>query len=309
MTTGPTTPRPSPALIGVDWGTTSRRMFLMGASGEVLARDHSEAGILNIVDGKFAASLEDALTGWLGGQPALPIILSGMITSRQGWKETPYLDCPAPVSRLAAALHPARSPDGWRLWFISGLACRRPDGTPDVMRGEETQVLGVESRDGVLVLPGTHSKWVELRNGAVAGFTTYMTGELFATLRGHSILGRLMADGPPRMDAFDRGVRAGLDTKSGLLARLFGVRTHGLFDDLSADALADYLSGLLIGTEFKEALAVAPAGIRTIMLVGRSDLVERYARAAGLAGVGFDRAPQDAAARGHFLIAREAGLI
>lgn len=302
----PDLPRPC-ALIGVDWGTTSLRAFALDASGSVMARHDSADGILSIANGQFGAHLEDLLAPWVDAGTAPAIVLSGMITSRQGWIETPYLECPAPVAGLAGALQPAHSPSGWPLHFITGLSCRRADGAPDVMRGEETQVLGLEASDGLLVMPGTHSKWVELRAAAVAQFTTFMTGEVFAALREHSILGKLMtADGGDEA-TFERGVAGGLDPSSGLLARLFSVRTHGLFDDIPGDGLADYLSGLLIGTEFREALAAMPAD--EIVVLGRGDLVTRYTRAAKLAGVSTRPGPEDSAARGHYLVARAAGLL
>lgn len=300
---------PRCALIGVDWGTTSLRAYGMDGDGHVHRRHSSDAGILAIADGAFGSHLEGMLEGWVDASAPPPIVLSGMITSRQGWVETPYRDCPAPIGTLAQALHGARSPSGWPLWFVTGLACRRADGTPDVMRGEETQVLGLEADDGLLIMPGTHSKWVRLGAGAVEQFTTFMTGEVFATLCEHSILGRLMTGADGDDAAFERGVGVGLADGGALLSRLFGVRTHGLFGDIPGKGLADYLSGLLIGSEFKEGLEAAPPDTRTITLLGRGDLVDRYARAATLAGVATSHAPEDIAARGHYLIARAAGVI
>jgi 2-dehydro-3-deoxygalactonokinase len=153
-----------------------------------------------------------------------------------------------------------------------------PDGDiPDVMRGEETQVLGAAIEDGTVVLPGTHSKWVRVERGRIVGFTTWMTGEVFAVLASHSILGRLMTGEAEDEDAFARGLARGAASGGALLHELFGVRTQGLFGAVPATGLRDYLSGVLIGAE----LAGAQPGARDgpLALIGAPALVRRYERA------------------------------
>jgi 2-dehydro-3-deoxygalactonokinase len=198
---------------------------------------------------------------------------------------------------------------GRAISLVPGLSTDN-DGMPDVMRGEETQIFGalaLSGRDeGLFVLPGTHSKWAEVHGGRIVSFRTFMTGEAFSALKGHTILGRLMAEGHDA-DAFARGVREGAAVKSAgaLLNRLFATRTYGLMDKLPATALSDYLSGLLIGAEVAEATRQS-ADIVTI--IASPALAQRYDAALGLLGCASTLAPNDCVAAGHWRIARSAGL-
>jgi 2-dehydro-3-deoxygalactonokinase len=292
-------------LIGLDWGTTSCRAYLIGANGKVLRRVVDGPGILKIENGAFAAALDVII----GALPALPVILSGMIGSRQGWKEAPYGRCPAGADDLVRALahidHPGRS-----VALVPGLSTEN-DGMPDVMRGEETQIfgaLGLSGRDeGLFLLPGTHSKWAVVREDRIVSFRTFMTGEAFGALKDHTILGRLMQGGPPDAAAFARGVREGsaLGSAGALLNRVFATRTYGLMDRLPGAALSDYLSGLLIGAEVAEA---AQQGQDAVTIIASPALAERYADALRLLGRASARAPDDCVAAGHWRIARAAGL-
>ncbi len=226
-------------------------------------------------DGDYAGVLRDLIGGWTDG--TVPILLGGMIGSRQGWHEAPYLTCPAAPSSLAARA--LRFDTGLGTgWIVPGVSCTDASGGHDVMRGEEMQLLGAGVLDGTVVLPGTHSKWVRMEDGAIRRFRTFMTGELFALLCTHSLLGRLMEDGQGDPGAFDRGVdRAFADPA--LTALLFSVRTEGLFGLIEPHGLADYLSGLLIGAE----LAAADHAASTT-IIGEGALVERYVRAMARAG-------------------------
>lgn len=302
------------ALVGLDWGISTFRAYRLAADGAIEETVEAPRGILTVEDGDFAGALEHLLDGWAEIPSSLPILVSGMITSRQGWVETPYLDCPADAAALAAALVPHETASGRRLWLVPGLRHHDAAGAPDVMRGEETQLAGciTEWPDGLFVLPGSHSKWARVADGRIAGFTTFMTGEVFAALKDHTILGRLMEPGESA-DAFERGVAEGLDTapqRAGLLHRLFAVRSLGLFDRLPGPALSDYLSGLLIGSEIREALGASPRERDTpIVLVGGGALVDRYARALAGAGHHAERAPDGIVAAGHAALARAAGLV
>jgi 2-dehydro-3-deoxygalactonokinase len=296
-----------PRLVGVDWGTSRLRAALIGEGGVILAEHSADAGILTVADGAFAPVLRRALAA-LGDPSRLPVVLSGMITSRQGWHELPYAACPADAAALAQALLRTAEPGMGPLHFVTGLAWTGPDGIPDVMRGEETQILGQDDlRPGeVVVLPGTHSKWVVAEGDRIRRFRTFMTGELFAVLKGHSILGRLMTEAGEDAGAFDRGVRLGL-AGGGLLGRLFSARTLPLMGALPEAGVADYLSGLLIGTELFEALALERP--EAVVVIGSDALARRYARALELAGVAHRAGRADAAARGQWLVARAAGII
>ncbi len=312
------------ALFAIDWGTTSARAYRLEAGGRVAGERSAPLGIQQVKDGAFAAALATLLGDWAGD--SAPRIACGMIGSRQGWAEAPYADCPAAYGELATAL--VQAPGG-SLAIVPGVTCVDAAGVPDVMRGEETQILGAMAQaaggDGprrLIVLPGTHSKWAIVADGRIETFATYLTGELFAVLRDHSILGRMMASGAaagPAGAAFDRGVDRGLDrghaagtSPNGLLHDLFGARTLALFGTLEPAATADYLSGLLIGSELREGRAWAArrgveGGVAT--LVGAPALTARYARALARAGTEVAAGPADAAARGLWQIARSAGLV
>ncbi len=299
-------------MIGVDWGTSRLRVALVGRDGVVLAEHAADAGILAVPDGGFAAVLRDAVAALAGpaGLPptSLPIVLSGMITSRQGWHELPYAACPADAPALARAIRRVDEPGLGPLHFITGLAWTGSDGLPDVMRGEETQILGQDdlATDEAVVLPGTHSKWVVVETGRILRFRTYLTGELFAVLKAHSILGRLMAVGPEDAAAFARGVRAGL-AGPGLLGSLFSARALPLLGGLPEAGVADYLSGLLIGAEIREALASERP--EAVVVIGSDALARRYAAAFELAGLRHRPGRADAAVRGQWVVARAAGII
>jgi len=295
-------------LIGLDWGTTSCRAYLIGASGAVLDRQLDGPGILK-AEGHFGPWLDSMIGGWIATHGPAPVILSGMIGSRQGWKEAPYAKCPAGADDLVQAL--ARIEWGeLTIALVPGLSTENA-GMPDVMRGEETQILGALAlsgeRDGLFLLPGTHSKWAGVEQGRIVSFRTFMTGEVFGALKDHTILGRLMADGRDP-DAFAHGAREGaaLSGAGALLNRVFATRTYGLMDKLPATALSDYLSGLLIGAEVAEATRQATSGIT---IIASPALAQRYTDALRLLGHESTLAPTDCVAAGHWRIAQAAGLV
>lgn len=266
-------------LIALDWGSTRLRAFLLGDGGEVLATRQSDAGAATLQGAEAYAGALAALVGdWRAQHPALKLLACGMVGSQYGWREAPYVGCPADAAALAGRVLKLDE----ALSIIPGLV--DDAARPDVMRGEETQIVGALALhpeladDACLVLPGTHSKWARVKAGRVTGFATHMTGELFALLRQHSVLARLMpADGssPASPEAFLQGVDAARDG-GGLAHQLFAVRTLGLFNKLGAEQLPDYLSGLLIGHE----IASEPAGTAMrLALIGDPALCARYAQA------------------------------
>jgi len=309
------------ALIAIDWGTTSARAYLHEASGRVIGEKRAALGIQQVRDSGFACALATLLGDWAGA--TVPRIACGMIGSRQGWIEAPYRECPAALDALAAAL--AHAPDG-ALAIVPGVTCVDAAGVPDVMRGEETQIFGAitgghghASARELVVLPGTHCKWALVAAGSIETFATFLTGELYAVLKEHSILGRMMAPGNAAAvadpAAYERGVRRGLAAAgpgASLLHDLFGTRTLALFGALSPAAACDYLSGLVIGSEIREGRAWAAqhgADAGRAMLVGAPALTGRYATAFGVAGMAAAIGPADAAPRGLWRIARRATLI
>ena len=298
-----------PALIGIDWGTSSLRAFLIGGGGEVLDQVSKPEGIMHVKNGDFENSFREVIGPWDKAN-GLPVIASGMITSRNGWVETPYVSVPSGIQELASALVTHKTTNGVTVTFVTGMTTDH-NGAPDVMRGEETQIIGASalgmSDDGTFVMPGTHSKWITVRGSVIDDYATFMTGEVFAALREHTILGTLIEKGSFHEGAFRKGCAASLAEGSKLLHDLFGVRTLPLFGKIEGYMVEDYLSGLLIGAEIKGANAAAVTG--NITIVGRDDLADRYEIALDETGLTANRAPDDIVARGHFLIAQAAGLV
>jgi 2-dehydro-3-deoxygalactonokinase len=258
---------------------------------------------------RFAQALLSLCGDWLHAHPRGACIASGMVGSRQGWVEAPYVDCPAALADAAVRLVRVTFGDGHALHIVPGLRCLGEDGQADVMRGEETQLWGAGLAAGsCCVLPGTHSKWAWLGEAdSVLRFQTHMTGEVYAVLTQHSILGRLMALGGAFVPAaFDDGVRLGIEQHAHLLHALFAARTAGLMGQRTAAELPDFLSGLLIGAEVAGARGGAADAVT---LLGDGALCDRYARALALAGIAVRRAASDATTRGQWRLAVAAGLV
>jgi 2-dehydro-3-deoxygalactonokinase len=304
-------------MIAVDWGTSSFRAYRLGAEGRILDQRSAARGILTVEVGGFANVLAEQIGAWLDEEPG-SVFMSGMIGSRQGWKEVPYLACPVDLEAIARACGRVDWGRGRQAYIVPGVSCRDPHGVPDVMRGEETQILGAFDEDTrevdrrrVAVLPGTHSKWALAGDSRIETFATFLTGELYAVLREHSILGRLAVPGDD-VAALERGVRRSLDAGAGLSHDLFSARTLALTGDLAPDAVGDYLSGLLLGAELaagRRWLERQRALGERVHLIGDAALCERYRRAFGLAGLEATIGPADAAARGLWRIARRANLV
>ncbi len=318
MTTAVTTSKDlrEARLIGLDWGSTGLRAFLIGEGGEVLRGRQAPLGASVLSgDAAYEQALEQFTGDWQRARPDLPLLACGMVGSKHGWREVPYVACPADARALAAKM-PAGAAG---LRIVPGLLDQPLDdasGAPDVMRGEETQILGAlalhpDLVDATLILPGTHSKWARLRGGQVLGFATQMTGELFAILRAHSVLGRLMLDedsGGLDLPSFLSGVDAARDGVSqGLLHQLFSVRTLGLMDRLPAAGAADYLSGLLIGHELVFGVSTL-LPVQPVALIGEHALCERYAQALKHFGVHDVRLLANTAPAGLWCLARELEL-
>lgn len=264
------------ALIGVDWGSSNLRVLRIAAGGGVLDRRADPRGAVGLEPGDFPGVLKAVAEGWLS--PGTPVMICGMAGARRGWVEVPYRSCPAGIADVAAGLV---LPDTARPIAIVPGVSFSPDGVlTDVMRGEETQAFGL-ARDGLVVAPGTHSKWVTVEAGRIVGIQTFMTGELFDAVRKATLLGIGM--GAPGGDpgAFRRGVERGLEDRS-LSAALFSVRVEGLAGRLEPAGAADYLSGLLIGAE----IAAQDTGRLSVplTLIGDRALSARYEEALEIAG-------------------------
>lgn len=263
--------------IGVDWGTTNLRAWQIDADGVALDGRISDAGMGGLTRDDFGPALDRLIAGW----PALPVLACGMVGARQGWIEAPYVTSPASATELAAALITA--PDRPDTRIVPGVALRdRSGGLVDVMRGEETQAIGVAEPDAALLLcPGTHGKWIETGGGEVRDFQTFMTGEMNALLGRHSVL-RHSVDGEAAPGTtFRAAVREMLDGAS-LTAALFSVRVGTLDGRLDGAGGASRLSGLIIGAEV--AAGLARFGLRPVAIIGDDRLNAFYAAALDAAG-------------------------
>ena len=295
-------------MIAIDWGTSSFRAYRVAADGTVSERRSAPLGIMQVEGGRFAQALESQVQDWLTAGEA-PVVMCGMIGSRQGWKEAPYVACPAAPEDIAQRLVEVTWGAQRRAWLAPGLSSRDDDGVPDVMRGEETQILGVLDElphAAWICLPGTHSKWVEIRGGKIARFRTHMTGEVFAVMKAHSILGRMMPDAAPDAQWFDAGVRRAR-AAGGLLHHLFGVRARGLFGELPDAGASSYLSGILIGHELLSipAPAQSPDSEQSpVYLLGSPELEQLYRRALEQLGRPSVSLDPDAAVRGLIRLSR-----
>ena len=289
-------------LVTVDWGTSSLRGARLADDGTVLEERSFARGILSVPAGGFPAVFNECFGDWMAAPDALCLI-AGMAGSRQGWVEAPYCACPTGLAGVASRLAWVQA---GRIAIVPGLSCEH-GGVPDVMRGEETQVLGALQllglTGGTLVLPGTHSKWVQVQAGRIVDFATLMTGEFYALLRQHSILSRTLpaTDGELHGEAFDAGV-AHARSSPGLLQSAFSVRTLALFERLPEPQRLSYLSGVVIGEELRSRPLAATD---RVVVIGAEALTQRYARALAQCGVRVDIIGSQAAWRGLREIAKE----
>jgi 2-dehydro-3-deoxygalactonokinase len=281
----------------VDWGTSSFRAYRFGPDCEITEQHQAAAGILTVEDKAFEAVLAREIGPWL--TPQSEVLLSGMITSRNGWIETPYVEAPATLAQLSSGARVIRAANGMLLRFLPGVCMN--GASPDVMRGEEIQVFGsVGPQESVtVVLPGTHSKWVRVQAGVLHDFKSFMTGEVFGALKAHTILGRLIPEGSATDDtAFNAGVRQALNPGSaGLLNDIFTTRSGVLLGRFPAEEIAERLSGIVIGHEIRGGLTLGWAeGV--IRVVGEPGLTRRYLLALRTAGLQAEAGPENAAVEG-----------
>jgi 2-dehydro-3-deoxygalactonokinase len=299
--------------IAIDWGTTNRRAWALGPGGAVISERADSSGLLAVKDRRFAESLEAFLGDWLDPGSKIPIVIAGMAGSRMGWAEVPYVAAPAPLADLAQNLMEVGRVAGMDCWIVPGVSLDG-DAQPEVMRGEECQILGAllarQQSDGTFLLPGTHSKWARVSDRRLIAFRTYITGEMFNLLRQSGTLAQLMTGDGSDEDAFARGVRTtGPDTE--LLNRLFSARSLALFGRLEGTGIASYVSGMLIATEMRDAMAAWPdLGRSSVTCIGSAGMLARYKACARLLGLDVQSIDnKDALPRALFWIAQRAGLV
>ncbi|WP_080313138.1 2-dehydro-3-deoxygalactonokinase [Burkholderia pseudomallei] len=303
----------SPALLAVDWGSSSLRAYLLDSRGSVLHSRATPHGVFHLPAGGFEAAFEELLSEWEPLPPRLPMLACGMIGSAQGWLEVPYVRCPAAPADIAAGIVPLKLPRGRTLHIVPGAALSGE--MPNVMRGEETQVIGAladharQASEVTIVLPGTHSKWVKVRHERIETFDTFMTGELFELLRNHSSIGHIATMSPEAtaegIEAFHQGLRhATASAETSVLRLLFTTRSRVLLGQLHPCDALEYLSGLLIGEEVRLRPSTGDC-----LLVGSADLCDRYERAFTLLSPIRPRLVESATTRGLHLLAAAAGLL
>ena len=289
-----------PQFVAGDWGTTHCRLFLCQADGSVL--DTITGPGAADARGRFESIFDGLRAPWQQRYGALPTILCGMVGSSIGWVQAPYVACPALLKQIAEA---CVSPPDSNISIVPGLSCRNRFGAPDFLRGEETQIMGALLNDAalcrghhLLCLPGTHTKWVVLQDGAISEFLTAPTGEMFALLRDHSVLVRDAAQAATTLggESFEQGLAEfNRFPQAQLLHRLFECRARRLSGEFSSAAAAAFLSGLLIASDIAGALqALSPAmNGGSVQLIGAPELTSLYARALerhGCASAQFDGA-------------------
>ncbi len=274
--------------VAVDWGTTHMRAWLCERPDVApeTARRVNGPGIARLSRSP-AATLFDAIRPWSEELGTIDLLLGGMVGSDIGWRSTPYVACPAKPADVSNAMLRFEE-RGHPVYIVPGIMCTNSLGQPDVMRGEETQVFGWMASDpppahgaSWLCLPGTHTKWVRVSNGAIEAFTTALTGEMYAILRNHSVLVPDLAAVEPAFDrdAFMLGVDSSRSSGDRLIQLLFSTRARSLGDATFAAAGASYLSGLLIGADVRSWRNNDGAGGNSVGLIGDIGLCEKYAMA------------------------------
>lgn len=270
-------------LVAVDWGSSSFRLSAIDGSGNLRQQRASARGVAQIPRARLLPFLRAEIASLPADMNRQPVVLCGMVGSSIGLQEVPYLPCPTDPTQLAASLIPLEVEDtGLDARIVPGLSARNAAGNLEVMRGEETQIVGWlaenprrQVQSGWLCLPGTHAKWVKIENGQVQQFSTALTGELYALLGKHSVL----VQGEQQFDqrAFDTGLAAG-DEQNSLGFSLFSARTRVLDQKLLPRHSAAYLSGLLIGSEIHAQLDKLSGG-SPVHLIGEGHITELYRNA------------------------------
>jgi 2-dehydro-3-deoxygalactonokinase len=290
----------SPFCAAIDWGTSTFRLWLLDADGNVLDERRSEDGLQSMGGREGFPGVMESHLAEVGAPDGLPVIVCGMAGSRQGWVEARYLDTPAPLDRVieSAVRVEGVSHD---VRILPGVAQRDP-AHPDVIRGEETQLLGALAlgiEDGFFCMPGTHSKWVALKAGTLEAFATYMTGEMFGLLARQSILAHAIDDTKVKPDDADflAAVEAGIARPADIANRVFEIRPSQLLGFSPSGSGAARLSGALIGTEIAGARARF-GRLGHVHLIASGSLSKLYARALEATGSAVDVLDADVVVRG-----------
>jgi 2-dehydro-3-deoxygalactonokinase len=293
----------NPILVGCDWGTTNRTAFLIASTGAVLATRHDSMG-LRSVRRPFAESFMELVAPWWERFGALPALLSGMVGARGGWREAGYCPVPSGIAELSKTL--AAVDHTSPVWIVPGLRGTDSHGLPDVIRGEEVQALALAMdaiSPAIVIVPGTHSKWIEVQPGRISRFHTYMTGDLYRAVLVNTIIATLKTGEASSPNAFAEGVERGAAEPAQLMHALFSARTQVLFGTMHETEVASYVSGMLIGAELAAALDIFPAASRPVYVFGSGGVAELYRQALALRGLTAEQIEPNAVGRVYLTIA------
>ena len=270
--------------IAVDWGATHLRAWAIGAGGDIRASAQSDAGIGSLGPESCERVLLDLIDDWLGASPT-PVLACGMVGAKQGWQEAPLVPVPAKPTDLVPVRVTLAQDRRIAAFIVPGLSQASP---PDLMRGEETLIAGFLAAepgfDGILCLPGAHSKWIHLSAGEVVSFQTLMTGEIFDLMSRRSVLRHSVATGQLDEAAFAEAVGDTLSRPERLAQRLFSIRAEAMLNGTDAAVSRARLSGGLIGVELA---ATRPYWLgQQVVVAGNPALADLYLRALATQGVG-----------------------
>lgn len=270
------------SLIAVDWGSSRFRAYLLDENGTVMEKTESDRGVFTIQGNDIKNVFHAACNRWFGHTPGLPVVMCGMIGSREGWVDTGYLKCPVTIQDLSGRLVAVPGRQDNPIFIVPGISSATAAFT-DVMRGEETQLFGLPLEagfNGIICLPGTHSKWVSVRENAIKDFATFLTGELYASIKSGPSMRPVIKYEEFDERAFSEGIRISR-AQGGLSHQVFSVRSRLAAGESTCGIHASYLSGLLIGAEIIAGLSLYP-GTGTITLTGDGRLLRQYGLAFSL---------------------------
>ena len=261
--------------IAADWGTTHMRAWAIDEKGEVLAYSESNEGMKDLQQNEFEPVLLRLIESWLDSEKVTSVMACGMVGARQGWVETPYLKTPCvPIDKTQLTVASTKDPR-IQVNLVPGVMQHKP---ADIMRGEETQIAGFikenPSFDGIVCLPGTHTKWVNVRAGQIENFRTFMTGELFGVISNNTLIKHSIESEGWDQVSFDSGVIKGFDNPGLIASDLFSLRSESIVNDLDSNSARATLSGLLLGVELNGAKNYWKD--KNVILIGSELLTNNY---------------------------------
>ena len=271
--------------VGIDWGTTNLRAWAIDKNGNILATSNTQRGMARLSPGEFELALLDQIEPWLNATGRTDVVICGMAGARSGWAETPYRETPCKPLSALSFVSPTSCDRRISVSIMNGIKTRKP--RLDVIRGEETQIAGFlnteQNFSGVICLPGTHTKWVQVDNGIIVCFQTFMSGEIFDLLARKSTLSAFVSVSLGDDSEFKCAVEIALRNPADLAAQLFAIRADALLDGLTPERASARLSGTIVGAELA---ACKPFWLgREIAIIGNDRVSRAYESALKLQGL------------------------